>query len=159
MTGKVAASARREAESVEGAERSHRTVALAEKHLQAALRRPQPSRERAWAREVATQLAEGREALAAHRKEVEGPEGLYDELRFEAPWLLGRVSQLTNQLNRIEQEAGDLSAEVERVAEGDFQPLPYIRADAERMLLSLRDVLTKETDLMFERFNQPAALD
>jgi hypothetical protein len=43
--------------------------------------------------------------------------------------------------------------------EGDFHALPAIRADAERMLRTLGDLMSNEADLIWERFNEPAALD
>lgn len=121
--------------------------------------RERGSSERAWARRVADKLNRARDAIAAHRQEVEGPDGLYEELRFEAPRLLPRVHQLMTQLERIEREATDLATEVRRVEDGDLQGLPSIRGDAEHLLMSLRDVMAKESDLMFERFNEPPALD
>lgn len=145
--------------SIDAAGRSHDALELAERSLLAALGRPQPARERAWAKRVATELQVAIDAIEAHRREVEGDHGLYGELRFEAPWLLARVRQLTSQLGRIQSEARDLVREVQRVTEGDLQGLGAIRADAERMLLSLRDLRAKETDLIFERFNEPVALD
>ena len=105
------------------------------------------------------ELAAAREAIAAHRHEVEAEGGLYEELCFEAPWLLSRVQQLINQLRRLEAQATDLAADVERVHQGDLQPLPAIRAEAESMLFSLRDILAKEADITWERFNEPVALD
>jgi hypothetical protein len=145
--------------SIDAAARSHDALELAERALLAALGRPQPTRERAWAERVATELKAASEAIEAHRREVEGEHGLYGELRFEAPWLLARVHQLSAQLARIQAEARDLSDEVQRVIDGDMQGLSAIRADAERMLVSLRDLRSKETDLIFERFNEPVALD
>ena len=138
---------------------SHRAVEVAEHHLLAALSRPQPGRERAWARRVAAQLQIARDALAHHRLEVEGPEGLYAELQFEAPWLIPRLHQLAAQLERIEREVVDLASEVGRVESGDLQAIAFIRADATHMLVSLRDVVSKEVDLVYERFNEPAAAD
>lgn len=145
--------------SIDAAARSHDTLEIAERALLAALGRPQPTRERAWAERVATELKAASEAIEAHRREVEGEHGLYGELRFEAPWLLARVHQLSAQLARIQAEARDLGDEVQRVIDGDMQGLSAIRADAERMLVSLRDLRSKETDLIFERFNEPVALD
>jgi hypothetical protein len=145
--------------SIDAATRSHDALELAERALLAALGRPQPTRERAWAERVARELSAASEAIEAHRRGVEGEHGLYGELRFEAPWLLGRVHQLSAQLARIQAEARDLASEVQRVIDGDLQGLGTIRADAERMLLSLRDLRAKETDLIFERFNEPVALD
>jgi chlorite dismutase len=145
--------------SIDAATRSHDKLELAERALHAALGRPQPTRERAWAQRVATELRAAIEAIEAHRREVEGEHGLYGELRFDAPWLLPRLHQLSAQLARIETEARDLTDEVQRVIDGDLQGLSAIRADAERMLLSLRDLRAKESDLIFERFNEPVALD
>ncbi|GAB4332538.1 MAG: hypothetical protein Kow0010_18510 [Dehalococcoidia bacterium] len=133
-----------QASAIERAGRSHDVLAEAQRVLSTALGRPQPRREAKW---------------ADHRAQVVGPGGLYDEFRTEAPWLLGRVDQLAAQFGRVEREAEDLAREVERVRSGDLQNLPAIRADAERMLALLRDLLARETDLIYEQFNEPAALD
>ncbi|MEZ4492647.1 MAG: hypothetical protein R3C29_04950 [Dehalococcoidia bacterium] len=138
---------------------SHRSLVTAQNSLFRALGRAAPLREREWAARVAEALDEARRCIASHRASVEGHGGLYDELRFEAPWLLSRVQQLVNQLRRLEAEAEDLSIEVERVRQGDLEPLPRIRAEAELVLRSLREVMAKETDIIWERFNEPVALD
>ena len=98
-------------------------------------------------------------ALREHRLEVEGPTGLYAEMLRDAPWTQSRLRQLAAQLRRIESEAVDLESEVARVAAGDFESISAVRSDAEWMLLSLRDILSKEADLIWERFNEPVALD
>ena len=156
MCGSTATITATQRASIDAATRSHDALELAERALLAALGRPQPTRERAWAERVARELSAASEAIEAHRRGVEGEHGLYGELRFEAPWLLGRVHQLSAQLARIQAEARDLASEVQRVIDGDLQGLG---TDAERMLLSLRDLRAKETDLIFERFNEPVALD
>lgn len=145
--------------AVEGAGRTHSGILAAQDHLFAALGRPQPGREREWARAVGKRLEAARSAIADHRREVHGEDGLYRELREDAPWLLPRLTQLTSQLERIEREAADLAVEVHRVAEGDLGALPPIRREAEYMLISLRDLTSKETDLIYERFTDVAALD
>lgn len=148
-----------QAGAIERAGETQHALSEAQHALYLALGRAQPNRERRWAAKVSAELQRARQAIARHREQVVGPGGLYDEVRFEAPWLVPRVEQLVAQLNRIEAEATDLAAEVERVREGDFQGLPAIRADAERMGIMLRDLLAKEADLTYERFNEPAALD
>jgi hypothetical protein len=148
-----------QAGAIERAERTQHGLLEAEAHLHAALRRPQPLRERRWAEAVATELAAALAALRDHRLEVEGPQGLYDELRREAPWTEPRLRQIAAQLRRLESEIVDLQIEVARVEGGDNQGLHQIRADAERMLLSIRELLGKEADLIYERFSEPSALD
>jgi hypothetical protein len=145
--------------AVRGAERTQGALLQAQEHLFAALRRPQPTRERRWAEAVAAELSAAGARLREHRLEVEGPAGLYAELLRDAPWTQSRLRQLASQLRRIESEAVDLQSEVERVAQGDFESIAAVRSDAEWMLLSLRDILSKEADLIWERFNEPAALD
>jgi hypothetical protein len=145
--------------ALEGAERTQSGLLRAQEHLYAALRRPQPTRERQWAQAVATELAAALAALRDHRLEVEEPAGLYAELQRDAPWAVPRIRQLVGQLRRIESDAIDLQIEVARVEAGDFQAVASVRGEAERVLLTLRDLLTKETDLIYERFNEPAALD
>ena len=55
--------------------------------------------------------------------------------------------------------AVDLASEVGRVASGDLQAIAFTRADATDMLVSLRNVVSKEADLVCERFNEPDAAD
>ena len=131
----------------------------AQEHLHRALMLPQTGREQAWAERVARELEAARQALEAHKAEVRGPGGLYEEVRFEAPWLIPRVNQLVAQMDRIERELADLAIEVQRVQDGDLQGLHAIRHDAERAMAMLRDLLAKEADLVYERFTEPAALD
>jgi hypothetical protein len=142
-----------------GAGRSHSGLIEAQHRLHRALGQAQPGREREWAGLVLSEMQETRQLLAAHREEVQGADGLYDQLRFEAPWLLPRLQQMVAQMARLEAEAADLENEARRVSEGDLSGLASIRHDAERMLALLRDLLAKESDLIYERFNQPPALD
>jgi hypothetical protein len=138
---------------------SHDALRQAENVLVRALARPQPFREARWAERVADAVMRLQAVLREHRLQVQGPGGLYDELRTEAPWLLPRLQQLTAQLRRLESEATDLAAEVVRVRDGDLQNVGAIRGDAERMLALLRDLVSREADLMYERFRDLAALD
>jgi hypothetical protein len=127
--------------------------------LYRALGRPQPLRERKWAERVASALSEARDAIRRHRDEVVGDQGLYDELRFEAPWLLRRIDDLDAELREIEDEAAQLSARLERVQAGNLDRVGDIRQAAERIFAHLRDVLAREADLIWERFNEPSAID
>lgn len=145
--------------AIGGAGRTQHGLLLAQDALLAALRRPQPTRERKWAELVSQELAKVVDALREHRLEVERADGLYAEILRDAPWAQPRLRQLGAQLRRLEAEAADLQVEVRRVEEGDLQALPAIRHDAERLLLSLQDLLSKEADLIYERFNQPGAGD
>ncbi len=145
--------------AVQGAERTQDSLSRAQDHLFRVLRRPQPSRERRWAEAVAGELAAALAALREHRLEVERLEGLYAELQRDAPWVAPRIRQIAAQLRRIESEAGDLGSEVARVQAGDFDSISGVRTDAERVLHSLRDLMSKEADLIWERFNEPSASD
>lgn len=158
-TGRSSSMDRGQEEAVRGAERTQNALLTAQDHLFIALRRPQPSRERRWAEMVGSGLAAARAALREHRLEVDGPSGLYAELRRDSPWTQARLRQVGAQIRRIEAEIVDLQLEAARVQAGDFEGIAAARADAERMLLSLRDLLSKEADLIWERFNEPAALD
>ena len=145
--------------AVKASERTQNALLKAQEHLYTALRRPQPARERQWAELVGRELAAALSALRDHRLEVEGREGLYAELMLDAPWVASRIRLVASQLSRLEADAIDLQIEVARAEAGDLQAIGVVRADAERILLSLRDILNKEADLIYERFNQPAALD
>jgi hypothetical protein len=145
--------------AIEGAGRTQHALTEAQDHLLRVLRRPQPTRERRWAAAVGTELAAAVAALRQHRLEVEYPEGLYAELVRDAPWVAPRVRQVAAQLRRVESEACDLQTEVARVESGDLENIASIRSDAERMLQTLRDLMSKEADLIWERFNEPSAVD
>lgn len=131
----------------------------AQNHLFSALRRPQPNRERRWAATVEARVAAALRAIRDHRLEVEGAHGLYFELEREAPWVKPRIRRLVAGLARLEAEMVDLQIELARVGAGDLQAMGAVRNDGERALLALRDLLTQETDLVYERFNEPQALD
>jgi hypothetical protein len=158
-TGRSSSMDRTQESAVRSAERTQNALLAAQDHLYAALRRPQPMRERRWAEAVGANVAAALGALRAHRLEVEGESGLYAEIRRDAPWTEPRLRQVAAQLRRLESEVVDLQVEIARVEAGDFDNISEVRTDTERMLLSLRDVLSKEADLIWERFNQPAALD
>lgn len=145
--------------AIEAASASRNDLVEAQQHLLKALGRPQPGRERKWAVAVSEELAAARRALEHYRSEVESERGLHAEIQRDAPWLIARVRQIQNQLQRITQESDHLQEETERVVGGDLHALPAIRQDAERMLLLLRDLLAREADLLFEQFNEPAAQD
>ena len=145
--------------AIRRAEQTQNGLLVAQEHLYAALRRPQPARERRWAEAVSRELAAALAALREHRLEVEGEQGLYAEIARDAPWAVHRIRQVSAELRRIEAEIVDLQIEVARVEGGDLQALPAIRSDAERMLLMLRDVLNKEADLIYERFRDVGAGD
>lgn len=158
-TGRSSSMDRGQESAVRGAERTQSSLLEAQEHLFVALRRPQPTRERRWAEMVSTELAAALGALRTHRLEVERPDGLYGEIRRDAPWSEARLRQIAAQLRRIESEIVDLQVETARVEAGDFESISAIRGDAERMLLSVRNLLSKEADLIWERFNEPVALD
>jgi hypothetical protein len=148
-----------QAGAIERAGASNKAIEQAQRVLYRALGRPQPLRERKWADRVSSAVSQARDAIHEHRKEVVGEGGLYDELRFDAPWLLQRVNELDNELGRIEDESSELQAEVDRVRAGDLAAVNDIRRKAELIFVRLRDVLAREADLVWERFTQPPALD
>ena len=145
--------------AIDQQDRSERSLARAQHRLETALRAAQPGRAKAWATAVQPPLEVLREALAHHSKQMLGPEGLYGELESEAPHLTSRVRQVERQLLRITREAEDLAREIELVTEGTLGGLPGIRGDAERLLRAIRDLMSKENDLIFEQFEEPPALD
>src|SRR5574340_1030741 len=89
---------RQQTAALEGAEYTETALLQAQEHLYAALRRPQPGRERRWAEAVGAELAVAIAALRNHRLEVEGDDGLFAELRRDAPWVAPRIRQATAQL-------------------------------------------------------------
>jgi hypothetical protein len=145
--------------ALDDAEGTKARLLEAQEHLYHALRRPQPTRERRWAADVSGELAAAVNSIHAHREEVERSEGLYAELLRDAPWAAPRLRQFAAQLKRIEAEAVDLQVEVARVEAGDLQALGPVRADAERLLLAVRDLLNKEADIIYERFRDVGAWD
>lgn len=148
---------RQQSTALDSAETSQSALLTAQERLMVALRRPQPTRERKWASAVSIALVDALAALRAYLLDVD--DGLYREIALDAPWAIPRLRQLRAQLSRIESELVDLQIEAARVEAGDTQGLGAIRGGVEFTLLSLRDALSKETDLIFERFRDQGALD
>jgi hypothetical protein len=77
-----------------GRARVHRErMAVAADHLEEAIARPAGNLS-AWKLAVQTAVIELSDALAAHVQEVEGPGGLYDDVKDRAPQLEHRVDAL-----------------------------------------------------------------
>lgn len=149
----------RQVAAIESKDQSQDTLSVAQSHLHRVLATAQVGREPAWAKEVAQALAAARDAMRQHRNTVRAPDGLYAEIQFSAPWLDSRVKQMERQLDRVLQEASDLAEEVARTQEGESRATLGIRSDAERMLASLRDLMAKENDLVYQCLEEPPAVD
>lgn len=142
-----------------GSRESQRALAPLQWDLHAALNAAQPGREREWARLVGERLRLLAESITVHRQQVEGPDGLYDELRFEAPWMLPRVQRLSVALDALQRSTEALARRLSTVEDGRPDNMQALRDDGEQLLLDLRKILAAEADLAFERFNEPVAMD
>jgi hypothetical protein len=145
--------------AVRETERSHHALVEAQAHLHRALGRAQNLREVAWARLVARELRAAQEKIAAHRDEVRSDTGLYNELQIEAPWALPRIRKMDSLLQKLVDEASGLADHVEVICGGDASRVREIRPEAERMLQTLRTLMSEENDLIFERFREIGSLD
>ncbi len=140
-------------------EATHTSLLEIQNHLYEALQAAQKNREKKWADYVAKKLKSVRDMIQQHTEEVRAPDGLYYELQFEAPHLIKRVEQLIEQLEFIAVKAADLAASLEEIKEGDQQALKQIRPDAELMLAQLRNLISKENDIIYERFRDEGHVD
>jgi hypothetical protein len=138
---------------------SHCALGDAQSHLYQALAAALVGRERPWARRVSDALRAAEEAIERHAASVTAPDGLYAEILLDAPWLARRVERVERQLARLGAEVGDLARSVEAVASGESVDASGVRTDAERMLASLRDVMSQENELVYEQLAEPPALD
>lgn len=134
-------------------------LSLAAEHLTAALRRPQPRREAKWVGHLHAELGVLRQMVDAHRHSLEAEDGLYGELRVEAPRLLPRVEQLVHQVQEIDRLAAELLADADHVSEGDTHRISAIQGEARSMLTMIRSTTEAESALLYESLNDPAAMD
>lgn len=139
--------------------RSHCALSDAQAHLYDVLAAAVVGRERAWAQNVVGAIDAARAAIERHAAEVTAHDGLYAEILTDTPWLARRVDRVQRQLARLQRQVGDLVATLEAVTSGESADAAGVRADAEQMLLSLRDLMGQENELVYEQLNEPPALD
>ena len=101
----------------------------------------------AWNRAVVNALTELRAALARHAEFTEGPDGLFAEIRAEAPRLLHRVE-------RLEAEHGDLENDVDRCA-GDLAGADAAAAEASvaAVVAAFDRHVHRGTELVYDAYN------
>ena len=146
-------------DALDAAQESHDALDVAHELLVRALGRAQPGREVRWAEEVSRDLDRARRAIRSHRRQVTLAGGLYEEIRVDAPRLLPRLAWLERDLARIEERAEALARKVVAVCEGDLTDLDDIRSEGAALMARLRSVMAAENDLVYERFEEPPALD
>lgn len=145
--------------AIDAKTRSHCALSEAQSHLYAVLSAALVGRERAWAQGVVGALRAAHDAVEQHAAEVGAPDGLYGEILLDAPWLERRVERVQRQLARLRQQVGDLARTVESVAGGERDAARSVRYEAEQMLVALRDLMSQENELVYERLDDPPALD
>lgn len=101
----------------------------------------------AWNRTVVAALTELRAALARHAEFTEGPDGLFAEIKEEAPRLLHRVE-------RLEAEHGDLENDVDRCA-GDLADADTAGAEASvaAVVAAFERHVHRGADLVYDAYN------
>lgn len=114
--------------------------------LRAASEAPAADRE-AWNRAVIAALTELRAALARHAEFTEGPDGLFAEVREQAPRLLHRVQQL-------EAEHGDLGNSVDRCAGGlAAQDAPAASESVAVVVAAFERHVHRGAELVYDAYN------
>ncbi len=101
----------------------------------------------AWSRSVTAALNELRAALARHAEFTEGPEGLFAEVREQAPRLLHRVQQL--EAEHVDLEAGIDRCAVE-VADGD---VPTAAASVRTVVAAFERHIHRGAELVYDAYN------
>lgn len=100
-----------------------------------------------------TVLLECHYALCAARNALR--DGLEEELAIDAPWLSPRAEQLGASMER----AADRAYALAEWADGTLEIPHALRGHIRRLLMSLRRLRAFEHHLLFERFDEPPALD
>lgn len=139
------------------------TEQIAQKHsallgaihsLETALFAPAPGRERDWARQVIGRLREMHGELETHRREVEGADGLYEQLETVMPRAATRIQYLKDTNQSLIDRAELLEREVERIARSGVGAFMAVRSNATLLLGEMRHQQAREVDLMFEAFDR-----
>ncbi|MFE3448279.1 hemerythrin domain-containing protein [Nonomuraea sp. NPDC059194] len=117
--------------------------------LELALAAPPAGGAHDWARELAPVVARLREAFAAHVSIVEGPEGLFEEIRVEAPRLDGL-------LRRLHREHGEITAELaaaeQELSASDEAAMERVRARLTATLSALSRHRRRGADLLYQAY-------
>lgn len=128
--------------------RAHLRLACQE--LEAALAAPPDGRPDDWARQVASGVVRMRHAFAAHVSITEGPDGLFDQIRTEAPRLDGA-------LRRLHREHGDLAAQLAAIGAHLETPdevgLQRARDQLNTTLAELSRHLQRGADLLYQAYD------
>ncbi|MFD1938155.1 hemerythrin domain-containing protein [Nonomuraea mangrovi] len=101
------------------------------------------------ARRLAPAVAQVREAFAAHISIVEGPDGLFDEIRAEAPRLEGMLRRLHREHDDI---AAGLAAAEEDLSAPDEAAMARVRERLTAVLVALGRHRQRGTDLLYQAY-------
>ncbi|MGH8969865.1 MAG: hemerythrin domain-containing protein [Actinomycetes bacterium] len=117
--------------------------------LEAALAAPLADRDGAWATELAQALDRLRQALDAHIEITEGPDGLFEQVRADAP-------RLEPSLRRLHREHGDmrarLAAAAAELAATDDRDLGHLRQRLTASLTQLTRHRQRGADLLYQAY-------
>jgi hypothetical protein len=118
--------------------------------VERALSAPAPGRADAWLARVRGCFGELTEDFRAHLSVTEGPGGLYEEVRANAPRLAGP-------LRRLEREHGEITAELDRVRcrledRGSAELVEDVRDRVTALLATLVRHRQRGADLVWEAF-------
>ncbi|MEU7891920.1 hemerythrin domain-containing protein [Nonomuraea sp. NPDC049152] len=117
--------------------------------LERALAVPPAGRADDWARELAPVVARMREAFAAHISIVEGPDGLFDEIRAESPRLEAMLRRLHREHDDI---AAGLAAAEEDLSARDEAAMEGVRERLTTVLAALGRHRQRGTDLLYQAY-------
>ncbi|MGV9302895.1 MULTISPECIES: hemerythrin domain-containing protein [unclassified Nonomuraea] len=122
----------------------------AAEELDRALAAPPAGRAAEWAHELTPVLARMREAFDAHISIVEGPDGLFDEVRTAAPRLDGMLRRLHRE--HLEIAAQLAAAEDELAAPGDEPAVERLRQRLTAVVTALGRHRRRGADLLYQAY-------
>jgi len=129
--------------------RRHDAIDAAIEEVERALAAAGGRRARAWTDRVEARLEPVRAAIDAHAADVEGPEGLFDEIVAHEPRLADRIAALRQAHETLRDRAAALSARLQPDREAD---VAAARSEAATLLADLRAHRATEADLVYEAF-------
>ena len=115
--------------------------------LEAALAKPTPKREAAWASLVLQALSTLEDVMLKQATELEDEDGTLAAIARDQPRLLSRIQQLREQYEDLVRQIHSLH---EQLSANDLPQTGEIRQRLAWILTAIRHFQSKETDLIFE---------
>jgi hypothetical protein len=121
--------------------------------VEEAISGPAVGREDRWSAEVAKRLTGLRDALGEHIVVTERPEGLYDEIRAQAPRLASAVQSLQEEHGPLRDDTAAMIDRLSGDGIGEGWPLAQARDDLQRLLGRFVRHRQLGADLVWDAYN------